>query len=160
MPFEKIAQYLGLGAPFVAASLFYSLFNFFDRKSSPRAKRALNAWIRGERYKQLDLRTAVIEGFDHLYGTPLLSARSFFRSAVLSMLVVVSYMMFMVSRGAPVSVELMEYWFFSMIGPTIVVDYISLFAVRRCLAISGHSLLFSIVLTLIVAAGAFSWLPI
>jgi hypothetical protein len=109
MSFEKLAQYVGLGAPFVAASLIYGLFYFFDKKSSPAANKAIKAWIKGEGYKQLDLKAAVVEGFDNLYGTPLLSVRSFFRSAGVSILAVMTYMFYitisepMVSGGSGAS---------------------------------------------------------
>jgi hypothetical protein len=92
--FANAAQYIGLRAPFAAALLVYCLFKFLDRKASGAAKEAITAWIKGERYKQIDLKAAVVEGFDNLYGTPLRSVRSFLRSATISGLTVIALLGF------------------------------------------------------------------
>jgi hypothetical protein len=81
MALKEIAQLLGFGAPIAAALAIYALFKFLDKKASGAAKEAISAWMKGEEYKQLDLGAAVIGGFDHLYGTPLLRITTFLRSA-------------------------------------------------------------------------------
>jgi hypothetical protein len=148
MAFQQIAQLFGLGAPFLAAGLIYALFKFLDKKASGAANRVMTAWLKGERYKQLDLKHAIVDGFDHLYGVPLLSIRSFLRSAILSFLATVFVIMFgwffligqedpsYIVGGAEIG---------GLIGPSIIIsDYISLFVVRRCLEMSGRSVILSI----------------
>jgi hypothetical protein len=94
---------LGRRAPFLAAAaavgrplfvattlayLTYSLFDWFDRKeaSAPR-KRAISAWLKGQPYQQLDLKSAVVGAFDRLYGFPLLSITGFFRASLVSLII-------------------------------------------------------------------------
>jgi len=166
MDLSDIAQHLHLTAPLVAASPIYGLFKFLDRKASQAANRAVTAWIKGERYKQIDLKRAVVEGFDHLYGTPLLSWRSFLRSACLSALSAGTYLTFIVFLGARRGAVTFEEYdienlaiglfaTFCILGiPTIISDYISLFAVRKCLTVSAAKLTSSILLAVISAAGA------
>jgi hypothetical protein len=91
MSVNEIAQLLGLSGPFAAAAAIYILFNFLDKKASDAAKQAIAAWIQGENYKRPDLRMAVISGFDHLYGTPLLRLKTFVRSASLSVCAIIIY---------------------------------------------------------------------
>jgi hypothetical protein len=86
----EIAQYLGLSASAVA--IVFTLFKLLDNVASPAANRAVNAWIKRERYTQRDLKAAVVEAFDHLYGTPLLAVRTFFRVAGISLLSLGMYM--------------------------------------------------------------------
>jgi hypothetical protein len=91
---------LGRRAPFLAAAaavgrplfvattlayLTYSLFDWFDRKeaSAPR-KRAISAWLKGQPYQQLDLKSVVVGAFDRLYGFPLISITGFFRASLVS----------------------------------------------------------------------------
>ena|ERR1700730_11241636 len=95
---KDLLQLLGLGAPFTAGAAIYALFNFLDKKASVAANRAIVAWMQGENYKQLDLATAVISAFDHLYGTPLLRLKSFMRSAFLSTCAVLIYLFFLKRR--------------------------------------------------------------
>jgi hypothetical protein len=88
---DNLLGALGRKAPFLVATaavgrplfvgttlayLTYKLFDWFDRKeaSTPR-KRAISAWLKGQPYKQLDLKSAVIGAFDRLYGFSLLSIR-------------------------------------------------------------------------------------
>ena len=61
---------LGLSAPFAAAAAVYYLFRFLDRKASGAAKKTFAAWIKGERYAEIDLAAVVIRSFDTLYGAP------------------------------------------------------------------------------------------
>jgi len=151
MAFEKIAQYVGLGAPFVAAALMYTLFKFLDKKASGPANRAITAWIKGDRYKQLELKAAVVEGFDHLYGTPLLTIRSFYRSVGLSTL---AFGMYQISFVGPFRLD-SSFILIILFIPTFLSDYVSLFAVRRLLATKRTTLVSSIVAALLAAAMAF-----
>jgi hypothetical protein len=68
MDVNDIAQHLHWTAPVVAASPIYALFKFLDKKASQAANRAVTAWLKGERYKRIDLMSAVVEGFDHYTG--------------------------------------------------------------------------------------------
>jgi hypothetical protein len=151
MTFEEIARYFGLGASFVPAAIIYTLFRFLDKRASPAANGAVNAWMKGEHYKLLSLRDAVVEGFDHLYGTPLLSTRTFFRSAGISLLAVGAYMLWLFRH----SVHSHEWTWWAVPGyilvAVIISDFISLFWVRRCLTLGRINLRLSVLLALIGA---------
>jgi hypothetical protein len=154
--FEKIAQYLGLSGPLVAAGLIYALFRFFDKKASDAANQAVTAWIKGEQYRRLDLKSAVVEAFDHLYGTPLFRMRSFLRSAGVSLLAVFAWVIFLVFSpvyvgGDDPSVFLLHFIEMCLIYaiPTIIFDYGSLFVVRRIVAIDSLNVKITILLVLI-----------
>src|SRR5215475_13724177 len=151
MAFDKIARYIGFGAPFVAASLIYALFKFLDKKASGAANRTITAWIKGEHYKQLDLKAAVIEGFDHLSGKPLFRLRSFLRSAGVSSLAVVAYLMFLAVYRLPPPTGLLDVIsaFAVFAIPTILSDYASLFLVRSILQLSAPNLAVAILFALI-----------
>ena len=51
------------------------------------ANRAISNWIKREAYRRIDLNVAVISAFDHLYTSPLLRLRAFWRSAAISTIV-------------------------------------------------------------------------
>jgi hypothetical protein len=149
---------LGRKAPFLVATaavgrplfvattlayLTYKLFDWFDRKeaSTPR-KRAISAWLKGEPYKQLDLKSAVLGAFDRLYGSPLLSITGFFRA---------SFVLFIIYGGfqcvrllaseearnhfanlAASSLAVLVLSYLSYFIVFITSDYISLVIVRHC----------------------------
>lgn len=93
-PFLAAAWFVGR-IFFVAttlAYLTYSLFDWFDRKeASPPRKRAISAWLKGQPYRQLDLKSAVIGAFDRLYGFPLMSITGFFRASRVPLIIYVGF---------------------------------------------------------------------
>ena len=141
---KDLFQLLGLGAPFAAGAAIYALFNFLDKKASVAANRAIVEWMQGENYKQLDLATAVISAFDHLYGTPLLRLKTFMRSAFLSTCAVLIYFLFYVGRDAENSSVLVGAFVVFTI-PVIATDYVSLFFVRKFLRVAKGNAKLSII---------------
>jgi hypothetical protein len=160
MELKDIAQAVGLSAPFAAAAPIYALFKFIDKKASDKANEAVTAWIKGEHYKHLDLKAAVIEGFDNLYGTPLFSVRTFVRSAGLSLVAVFIVAIAFAIRARATQPIAGLIWFIVAIVPTIISDYASLFIVRICLDIRGTSLRLSILGALTGAAIAVNFVGI
>src|SRR5438552_1593172 len=87
------SEWLGAGTPFVYAGLTYWIFYFLDKNASLTAKRAISKLIGRGDYKDHDLRAAVLNAFDHVYGYPLLRLNSLIRCAIYS---VVSYFIFII----------------------------------------------------------------
>ena len=136
---EKLAELLGLSAPFAAAAGVYGLFNFLDKRASDAANKAIVGWIGGKDYKRLDLGSAVISAFNHLYGTRLFTIKAFIRSAILSLVSLAIY--YLLNPG------IADSWggIGIFLGPLIIiVDYLSLFAIRKILSYSKTNLWVSI----------------
>jgi hypothetical protein len=149
---NQIAQALGLGAPFAAAAAMYLLFLFLDKKASSEATTAVAAWIQNEKYKRLDLTSAVVSSFDALYGQRLFSFQALFRSASLSIASVLIYH-FMLD----VSLRTEFRFLAKFVVPLVIVsDYISLFAIKACLIRAKSNQLVLTVLALILASVAIS----
>jgi antibiotic biosynthesis monooxygenase (ABM) superfamily enzyme len=151
--FAEVAQYLGVSSS--PAVITLAVFMLLDKVASPAATRTLNAWIKREHYKQRDLKVAVVELFDHLYGSPLLTARTFFRSAAISLLSFGIYTWF--ARRAlhlqDVTWTLSDLNLLAMFAIAVILsDFISLFLVRRCLTLANVNLTLSVVLALVGAA--------
>jgi hypothetical protein len=87
MGVDSLTELLGIGAPVAAASATYGLFKFLDAKASTQANATIGALTRGEDYDRVDLAAAVVRAFDQIYGTPLLSLHSLFRSCAISIVV-------------------------------------------------------------------------
>lgn len=156
---DKIFELIGLGAPFAAALATYQLFNFLDQKASPEAMSAIAAWTDGRKYERLDLSNAVLNGFDHLYGTPLFSIRALIRSSAFSLIGIVIYQFaFAVAEVHSLRLsylrdfpEIIRYY----VPPIIVSDYLSLFVVRKCLSWMRAGIWVSILLALATAIAMF-----
>jgi hypothetical protein len=147
-PFLAAAWFVGRTF-FVAttlAYLTYSLFDWFDRKeaSAPR-KRAISAWLKGQPYQQLELKSAVIGAFDRLYGFPLMSITGFFRASFVSLIIYVGFQCvrlltseelrnLFVNQAASTPAQLVLSYF-SYFTIFIASDYISLLIVRHRLVI-------------------------
>jgi hypothetical protein len=179
---KALVQLLGLSVPFTAGVAIYTLFKFLDRKASVAANRAIVAWMQRENYKQLDLATAVISAFDHLYGTPLLRLKTFMRSASLSMCAVFvynSFIMFVVIHealhdnkisilvgGEEVVFNLKDWVYKTVVGfvaSAILIipsDYLSLFFVRMCLKMARGKVILSIISAFVCAISAITALSL
>jgi hypothetical protein len=147
---DQLLQLLGISAPFAAASACYGLFAFLDMKASKDAKRVMARWMQGKESGAVKVNEVVLDGFDHLYGKPLLRVRSFLRSAFLSICAYLVYMLFEFKR-VPAAYGWDGVLVFYIL-PLIVTDYLSLFLVRGCLSFSRSNLFFAILMAL--AGGA------
>ena len=69
MAARDIFEAIGLGTPFYFATATYGFFFWLDRNASARATRAISAWLKGQSNRQIDIKSAVISGFDRIYTT-------------------------------------------------------------------------------------------
>jgi hypothetical protein len=149
---EDLAKLLHLGSPLVAAVAIYAIFRFLDDKASEAANATLVAWIKGEYYKRVELRAAILAAFDYVYRSPLFSWRSFGRSAFLSLIAGIIYFWLTNSTYSLTSLSLSFALFVAI--PLILVDYFSLFLVRNCLRLGEAKLFLSIIIAAICVAFA------
>jgi hypothetical protein len=147
---EELLRALGLGTPVYVAASTYGFFSWLDRNASTQAKHAIAQWLGGHEYERYSLQLGVLNAFDRIYGTPLLSLRSFMRSAIISIaLCIVARVLFSIYFGDavvaqnPKVLELYDqettgqiilYIAVGMFPPIIFSDYASLFFVRRMLS--------------------------
>jgi hypothetical protein len=149
MEFKDVFAALGLGTPFMLAAVTYGLFYWLDRNASAQATGAISGWLKGEEYRRIDIRPAIIAVFDRIYRCPLLTLKAFFRSVKISLAVWMGYS-FVYNQINPsnkadlsnpnvyvsdwVTIALLMLLF------VIIADYISLFIVRKCLTFGGNRL--------------------
>lgn len=148
MDISVLGNLIGLGGPAAAALAFYSLFKFLDLKASDNAKQTIGAWMKSENYKSIDLRMAVLDGFDHIYGPSLYTRTAFVRSGTISCLVLVIYSLFL-RKTLDWRVD-WEFAPFVMIS-TVLSDYSSLFVVKITLRMAQRNLTKSVALSLLYA---------
>lgn len=147
---NTLLRLLGLGAPFVVAGAIYSLFRFLDNKASKAAKQAVASWIKGEKYKQLDLTAAIAGSFDNLYDAPLFRPKAFLRSVILSVCALGIYYVLRRSTHEFFQVSPQNLWknVSLLMVPIILADYASLFLVREALGFSKTSAWLSVLLAI------------
>jgi hypothetical protein len=149
---------VGLGTPFLLAVGIYGFFFWLDRNSSVQAKSTIARWLRGQAYKGLDLKAAIISSFDRLYSSPLLRIRAFFRSVAISLVVItifnwINFFRLILSGYQPsiylsIVPNVFDIEFGSMI---IIADYISLFVVRKLLSVAGTRPFLAFLLTTVAS---------
>lgn len=142
---QEAFRFLGLATPFAYAAAIYGLFHFVDKKASGKAKLAVSRWLKSnEEYSRDRVGQALVEGFDRIYGTPLLSFRSLLRSAAISIVITVivlvefpgvyGLLIAFAQSVKPeyfpdVAIEVAKVILFALFL-NVLSDYISLFAVR------------------------------
>jgi hypothetical protein len=150
----KAYEALGLGIPFMFAAATYGFFNWLDKNASVQARRAVSGWFRGEAYAKINLSAAIVAAFDKLYTSPLLRFRTFGRSVMVSIFVYVgcAFLLFMISPTWRASFSQPLLWaldwaaiVISMSLGFILMDYISLFVVRRCLSFTQNHLILPLI---------------
>jgi hypothetical protein len=149
---------VGLGTPFILALGIYGFFHWLDRNSSVQAKSTIAKWLKGQDYKGLDLKAALISTFDRLYGAPLLRIRAFVRSAVISLvgITILSWINSLRLVWSDYNISVYEAFvpnvfdieFSSII---VIADYISLFFVRKLLSVSGTRPLLAFSLAIVIS---------
>jgi hypothetical protein len=146
----ELAKLLGFATPLIYAAAVYGAFHWLDKKASGHAKKAMTSWI--QQPKQAIDPMVVIDLFDRIYTTPLLSVRAFSRSAIISLTVgvLVWYKLDLIpSHLFPTwddVIELRLFFFVSILLALFFVlsDYISLFVVHRWLILFRRRPLFSL----------------
>jgi len=77
----KLVPSLAIPGAYGAAA--FGLFHWLDKKASGQAKRAISEWLKPLPYDRAAVGAAVVELFDRIYTSPLLSFRAFGRSMLL-----------------------------------------------------------------------------
>lgn len=155
--FHELLKVLGALTPFVYGLAVYKFFHYLDGRASAKAKDAVREWFKpfGINYAQVS--AAILEFFDKLYGSQLLSWRSFLRSARFTLIVtIISALTIAAAFQETIldhvdDLEVVSHrWYLAgfalglSIMSNVVSDYISLFFVRRSLNVNTTSpLLFS-----------------
>jgi hypothetical protein len=137
----KLVPSLAIPGAYGAAA--FGLFHWLDKKASGQAKRAISEWLKPLPYDRAAVRAAVVELFDRIYTSPLLSFRAFGRSMLFTLFVAGIFAIGFVRD------DYIQEWarvtsifhVFINIVPfilsNIVTDYLSLFLIRRWLEIKG-----------------------
>lgn len=155
---KDLSDLLGLGVPFIVAGAVYWLFSFLDKKASEAANRVVADWLKGRAFKREELGHALLLAFDHLYRAPLLTLRSFLRSAEISIGVTLMWWLAVaLYEHLPLRQADIALTTVLTIGPIIVgTDYASLFVIRKCLTMTAINLNISLLLAFafgIIAVG-------
>jgi hypothetical protein len=95
---DKLFTLLGLGVPFYLAAATYAVFSWLDSNASDEATKVISSWLNGRSHNKPDLGNLIINTFDRIYTSPLLTFRAFRRSAIISAIV----------------------WLLVIVGPTIL----------------------------------------
>jgi hypothetical protein len=139
---EKLFDLVGLGVPFVLAMATYRVFSWADSNASDKVTQDISSWLRGRSQNKPDLGNLIINAFDRIYTSPLLSFRAFRRSAAISSIIWILVFLF------PWLVGLAKYWDILLGFPitiaqqvsflliVILSDYVSLLFVRRFLLLA------------------------
>jgi hypothetical protein len=142
---EEALKLLGLGTPFVYATATYGLFKFLDEKASGAAKKAISEWFKPLPYNKTAVGTAVVELFDRLYTSPLLSFQALARSAFFTVFVAALFAIgFVLDEDIQIWVETtsVSHVFLNILPfilSNILTDYFSLFFIRRWLEVKGRN---------------------
>ena len=81
---KEFFDLLGLGVPFYLAAATYAVFAWLDNNASDEATKVISSWLHGRSHNKLDLGNLIINAFDRIYTSPLLTLRAFRRSAAIS----------------------------------------------------------------------------
>jgi hypothetical protein len=138
---DELFKLLGFGTPFIYAAATYGLFNWLDAKASDEGKEAISHVLESKDHDSKLVAAALVETFDRIYSSPLLSKRAFIRSSVITLVMGGVFICesawfrdllhFFLSGAIP------GWLFWPMLGATIVSlivnivsDYGSLFLIR------------------------------
>ena len=138
--FERFPQLIDEKSPLVLGIGIAGFFSILNLAVARSAKAAFNKWI--QKAPNVDIEEIFSNAFGSLYGTNLLSLRTFSRSALISCLMF-SYFYFLVYSKFPEIALLQPYAqttpyiyyvdALTSIGSLIVADYLTVFIVKRTL---------------------------
>jgi hypothetical protein len=83
---DRAFELLGLGVPFYLAAATYAVFAWLDNNASDDATKIVSLWLHGRSKNKPDLGNLIINTFDRIYTSPLLTFRAFGRSAIISII--------------------------------------------------------------------------
>ena len=84
---KELFDLLGLGVPFYLGAATYAVFSWLDSNASDEATKVISSWLHGRSQNKPDLGNLIINAFDRIYTSPLLSFRAFGRSAAISSII-------------------------------------------------------------------------
>jgi len=84
---DKLFELVGLAVPFYLAAATYGVFFWLDSNASDEATQVISLWLRGHSHNKPDLGNLIINAFDQIYTSPLLSFQAFRRSAAISTII-------------------------------------------------------------------------
>jgi hypothetical protein len=88
----KFLEQLGYGAPVLYSGIAYGFFYWLDENLSDAAKAALASTTKLRSYGKEQVASALVEVFDQIYTSPLLSWRAFVRSLLFTTVVSAIYL--------------------------------------------------------------------
>jgi hypothetical protein len=147
---KEFFELLGLGVPFYLAAATYGVFYWLDPNASDEATKVISSWLRGRSHNKPDLGNLIIDAFDRIYTSPLLTFRAFRRSAAITAIIwlVIYFAPFLAGLfkrlNDPLSAPLNFYLILLVRQMTFLVifilsDYVSLPFVRRFLNLAQTS---------------------
>jgi hypothetical protein len=74
---KEFFDLLGLGVPFYLAAVTYAVFAWLDNNASDEATQVISSWLHGRFHNKPDLGNLIINAFDRIYTSPLLSFERF-----------------------------------------------------------------------------------
>jgi hypothetical protein len=80
---EELFKRIGLGVPFCLGAATYCIFWWLDSNASDEATKVISSWLHGRSHNKPDLGNLIINTFDRIYTSPLLTFRAFRRSALI-----------------------------------------------------------------------------
>jgi hypothetical protein len=141
---DLLDKYFGLGLVFALTGFTYGFFLWIDKRVSVAAKEAMATWFSPGAIDQKAMASALLEMFDLIYGKPLLSLRAFLRSAAISIVLTLLFVILRQIHGFygiggldDTADYIIEIW--APFISNILSDYISLFVVRRWLEDNSRS---------------------
>jgi hypothetical protein len=168
---KEFFDLLGLGVPFYLAAVTYAVFAWLDNNASDEATQVISSWLHGRFHNKPDLGNLIINAFDRIYTSPLLSFRAFRRSATVStiiwlLMIILSFSyVFRPWVGYPFFLSTVFTELLPGLFLTIMSDYISLPFVRWFLNLAktypiAASLLATTVGLMVIAISFFTFLSL
>jgi hypothetical protein len=127
--------------PVAYATGTFGFFHWLDTKASGPAKMAISQWLKSKQYSTQPMSEAILEFFDRVYTAPLLSWRSFRRSALIT---ICATILVVYELSPPHGYRMIRFLWEGVVGDwlllllfvvtNIISDYIALFIVRYFLA--------------------------
>jgi hypothetical protein len=133
--------------PLVYAAAIYGFFLWHDKRASGAAKKAFSEWLRS-RYENEQVVSALLELFSRLYGQKLLSWSTLLRTACISLVLSLSYLIHLYSfrrTYLALSISSLSIPMLGMLLTNVISDYLSLFVVRWSLRKASNAFLWALI---------------
>jgi hypothetical protein len=147
---KEVIKLQGFIMPFIYAYAVYRICLYFDKRGlSSKAKKALTDWLQPREYDKRAVGDAIIEIFDRIYTSQLLTWRAFVRS---SLLTICAYVILFYEIDSTIFYSslyhLYEDWYMllTMTLRNVILDYVALFIVKWFLVSGKEQMLRSLLL--------------